>query len=183
MDMIGMLYIVHVRMIKKTTKEKVKQRLLMVGCEHKDIARKINWIIDGSKYESVAITDIVKVRQKVHVISTVITQHKEQIGPIISGTENSKYVDQVVPFDRNPSKLYAIGLTTTMSGCSKGHALRKTARALAISTTDEIKSSNEPSLSEDSIIQIEEIPFRSQHVRARDTSSEINPAHVIRNTK
>jgi len=175
-----MLYIVSVRMVKRSTNEKIKQRLLMVGCEKRDIARKIKWIVDGSKYNEVSITEVVKVRQKVHLLSTVTTQANELTGPVITQGETSRVVRQVTARgnDYKPN-LYAVGITTTMLGKDEDHALRKVGHAVVSSVSD-FDSHKGASLSADSKVVIEEIPHKSRTATARDVSNEINDAHFVR---
>ena len=38
---VGMLYLVNIKLTRKATNEKIKQRLLVVGCEVDDIERKL----------------------------------------------------------------------------------------------------------------------------------------------
>ena len=46
---IGMLYLVDIKLYRKSSNEKIKQKLLVVGCEADDIERKLRWAIDTSK--------------------------------------------------------------------------------------------------------------------------------------
>lgn len=76
---IGLLYIVRVRLVDGHTKEKIKHRLLMVGCERGDIERKLTWIFDPLKYSEMAVVDVRKVTDKIHIVNTVIEQPSESI--------------------------------------------------------------------------------------------------------
>lgn len=180
MEIIGMLYIVEIRMVKKSTNEKIKQKLLMVGCERRDIARKMKWIIDGSKYDEVSITNVEKVRQKIHLLQTVVTQVNEPTGPVIQQGESSKVVSQssLSGNDYKPN-LYAVGITTTMLAKDEDHAMRKTGHAIIASVSD-ITSRTGASLSGDSKVLIEQIPMKSRTASARDVSHEINTASFVR---
>ena len=74
---IGMLYLVNIKLTRKATNEKIKQRLLVVGCEAGDIERKLRWTIDTSKYDNFMIKSVEKIRNKVHVLGTTIEQLDE----------------------------------------------------------------------------------------------------------
>lgn len=180
MNVLGMLHIVDVRMFKKRTNEVTKQRILLVGCEAADIERKVRWIFDATEYDEFSITNVEKVREKMHILSTVITQRSENTGNQINRPDGTVPVNQMgTKIENNDSKLYAIGITTTMIAIDEKHALRKVARAILVSTSD-VKSHSAGSLSDDSTIKVEQIPFGSGYARARDVSGEINPAHFVR---
>lgn len=177
--LLGMLYLVDVSVHSKETGETVKHKLLLVGCELDDIERKMRWIFDSGQ-ESIVIKGIEKVREKVHFLSSAITQDKTPVGPVIERSENSQTIQQqqiiTEPYD---PKLYAIGITTTMLAKDQDHALRKVGNAI-LSRATVGKSHSGASLCEDSIVSVEEVPRSSGYAKARDTSNESNRAHVVR---
>jgi len=177
---LGMLYLVDVRLIHSTTGEKIKHRLLMVGCEQQDIERKLRWVFDVREFSSFAIVATEKVREKVHVLSTVITAETPAAGPIVEVGERTTVVPQglILREDYDPN-LYAVGITTTMLATDEAHALRKVGRALIASATAG-KSHSAASLSDDSRIQVERIPKSTGYAKPRDVSAESNRAHVVR---
>jgi hypothetical protein len=179
-NVIGMLHIVEVRLVSKDSEEKIKHKLLMVGCEAADIERKLRWVFDASKYQSFSVTSVEKVREKIHTLSTVITQEKAETEETIKRIENTQQIAGVPSMTEqyNPN-LYAVGITTTILAADEEHALRKVGRAL-MERTSQVKSGTAPMLSEDSTIQVEEIPKSSGFVRPRDVSSEVNKAHFVR---
>lgn len=179
-NVIGMLHIVEVRLVSKDSEEKIKHKLLMVGCEAADIERKLRWVFDASKYQSFSVTSVEKVREKIHTLSTVITQEKAETEATIKRIENTQQIAGVPSMTEqyNPN-LYAVGITTTILAADEEHALRKVGRAL-MERTSEVKSGTAPMLSEDSTIQVEEIPKSSGFVRPRDVSGELNKAHFVR---
>jgi hypothetical protein len=179
-NVIGMLHIVEVRLVSKDSEEKIKHKLLMVGCEAADIERKLRWVFDASKYQSFSVTSVEKVREKIHTLSTVITQEKAETEATIKRIENTQQIAGVPSMTEqyNPN-LYAVGITTTILAADEEHALRKVGRAL-MERTSEVKSGTAPMLSADSTIQVEEIPKSSGFVRPRDVSGELNKAHFVR---
>lgn len=178
--LLGMLYIVDVRLVRHDTGEKHKHRLLLVGCEHADIERKLRWMFDATEYKGMAITGIEKVREKVHFLSTVVTQPDAPVGPVIARDERSQVVPQqktlIEPYD---PRLFAIGITTTMLAKDHEHALRKLGHAL-VSHATEGRSHSGASLSADSTVAVEEVPRSNGYATARDVSNEANRAHVMR---
>lgn len=177
--MLGMLYIVDVRLVAKSG-ERIKQKILMVGCEKADIERKLKWVLDAAQYKEMSISGIEKVREKVHVINTIITEEPSPAGPIVTVGDRSVVVPtaKLHTNDYAP-KLFAVGIVTQMLGSDEYHALRKVGNAL---TTHGLaaKSHNGPRLSEQSTISVEEIPLSSAYAKPRDVSNEINPAHFVR---
>jgi hypothetical protein len=174
------LYVVEVRLVNTVTGERIKHKLLMVGSEAPDIERKLKWIFDGTMYKEFSIASIEKVREKVHFLSTVITQDKSPSGPVVKQVDGSKSVNQsvaAVPTAYAP-KLYAIGITTTMVAADEAHCMRKVGHAL-ISHAIEGRSHTGASLSEDSTIAIEEIPRANAYATVRDVSNEINKASFV----
>lgn len=178
--LLGMLYVVDVRLVRNDTGEKHKHRLLLVGCEHADIERKLRWVFDATEYKEMAITGIEKVREKVHFLSTVVTQPDAPVGPVIARDERSQVVPQqqtlTEPYD---PKLFAIGITTTMLAKDQEHAMRKLGHALVCHAT-EGQSHSGASLSADSTVAIEEVPRSNGYTNARDVSNEANRAHIVR---
>ena len=45
---LGLLYIVDVRMVERGTGEKLKHKLLVIGSEQSDIERKLRWMFASS---------------------------------------------------------------------------------------------------------------------------------------
>ncbi len=177
---LGMLYVVEVRMVDKSSREKIKQCLLVVGGEERDIDRKVRWIVDSSRYREVSITGIEKIRDKVHVLHTVVERESPTDAPVIDRGERTERVPQAKSvIQAEQPKLFAIGVTTTMMGLDSTHALRKVGHAILSHTTPG-KSHAGATLSEDSTIQVEQIPFSSGFARPRDVSTESNAAHFVR---
>jgi hypothetical protein len=177
---IGMLYIVDVSMSDKGGLKRVRQKLLLVGCEEADIERKIKWIIDGTKYNSFTIKSIVKVREKVHVLSTVYKEAAEVTTPTINRDGGTQVVPQGKTITKKyEPKLFSVGLATTMIGEDEKHALRKIGNALIASASD-VKSHSAASLSEGSTLVIEEIALSSGYSKGKDVSAEINNATFVR---
>jgi len=175
---LGMLYIVHLR-LRNRAGEKIKHRILMVGCEAADIERKLKWSFDMSRFDEFSITAIEKVKEKIHIISTVIEQQSEQPTVVIERDERSQLVGapsaNVQAYD---PKLFAIGVVTTMKALDQEHALRKVGRALVNSSIG--KSHDGPSLSPESTITVEEIAFPSGYATPRDVVNESNEATFVR---
>ena len=176
---LGMLYIVDVLLSNGGSGERTRHKLLMVGCEAADIERKLSWIFDPAVY-GITLKGFEKVREKVHFLSTVVTQPDAPVGPVIAREERSQIVPQqktiTEPYD---PKLYAIGITTTMLAKDQEHALRKLGHALVAQGT-EGKSHSGASLSSDSTVVIEAVPMANGYASARDVSNESNRAHVMR---
>jgi len=178
---IGMLHIVEIRMVTKGGGEKIKQRLLLVGCEAADIERKVKWLYEFEKYEQFAVTGIEKVREKVHVLSTSTTDNVENVADAtIKRAENTEQVHGLSAGVRGDArKLYAVGVTTTILANDEDHAVMKVGKAL-ISRVSKIKSVEGPKLSANSVLQVEEIAMSSGYATARDVGSESNKAHFVR---
>lgn len=176
----GMLYLVDVRLIRLATNEKIKHRLLIVGCEQKDIERKLRWVFDSREFSSISINSVEKVREKVHILSTVVTAEAPAVGPIVAIGERTTPVPQgSVLQEAYDPHLYAVGVTTTMLAKDEAHALRKVGSAL-IASASEGKSHSAPSLSAESQIQVERISKSSGYAKPRDVSAELNRAHLVR---
>lgn len=177
---LGMLYVADVRLIRAATGEKVKHRLLLVGCEAQDIERKLRWIFDAREFSEFALTGVEKIREKVHFLSTVITPPAAPVEAIVEIGERTAPVPRVATnteaYDPN---LYAIGITTTMLAKDEAHALRKVGNAL-LASASEGRSHTAASLSEDSQVQVERIPKSSGYTKPRDVSLESNRAHMVR---
>jgi len=178
--LLGMLYIVEVNVLDKSTGETAKHKLLLVGCEADDIERKMKWIFDTGNV-SWMIKGIEKVREKVHFLSTVITKDDLPSGPVIMRDENSKSVNQFSPqlTEAYDPKLFAVGIVTTMLAKDSDHALRKVATALMNRATVG-KSHTGASLHSDSTITVEEVSKSNGYASARDVSNEVNKAHMVR---
>ncbi len=177
---LGMLYVVEVRMVDKITWEKIKHKVLIVGGEEADIDRKVRWIFDSSRYREMSITGVEKIREKVHILQTVITQDKPAATPVIERGERTESVPQgKTIIDDVPLQMFAVGISTRMPARDSVHALRKVGHAIVSSTLPD-KSHSGASLSEDATVTVEQIPFASGYARPRDVSNEINRAHVVR---
>jgi hypothetical protein len=163
----GMLFMVHVSMKNIANDELIKNKLLMVCDKSSGIEDKLKWIFDASKFSSLRILSAEKIRQKIHILSTVTTQ--DDVQPHASISAKDSY---------NP-KLYAVGVSTLIHAGDQNHALRKVGRALTEKGTA-IKSSGTPTLSNDSTINVEEVPVSSGFSKARNVSSEINTAKFVR---
>jgi len=178
--LLGMLYIVDVNVLDKLTGENAKHKLLLVGCEADDIERKMKWIFDTGS-TSLMIKGAEKVREKVHFLSTIITKDQSIDSPVIMRDENSQPINQFSPqlTEAYDPKLFAVGIVTTMLAKDSDHALRKVATALMNRATVG-KSHTGASLHDDSTITVEEIPKSNGYASARDVSSEVNKAHMVR---
>lgn len=176
---LGMLYIVDVKVDNKSTRETIRHKLLMVGCEASDIERKLAWVFDPA-VNSIQLKGVEKVREKVHFLSSVIKQLNAPVGPVIESGERTQVVPQQTRLiEQYDPKLYAIGISTTMSAKDEEHALRKLGHAL-VSHATEGKSHSGASLSEDSTVTIEEVPRSSGYAMPRDVSAEANRAHFVK---
>ena len=179
-QLLGMLFVVNVRLVRERTRETVKHRLLLVGCEHADIERKIRWMFDVTEYREMSITGIEKVREKVHFLSSIVTQAGAPAEVSIARDEGTRPVPQqngsIESYD---PKLFAVGITTTMLAKDSEHALRKVGHAL-VSHATEGKSHSGASLSDDSTVVVEEVPRSNGYAMPRDVSHEVNRAHVMR---
>ena len=176
---IGMLYLVNIRLTRKASNEKIKQRLLVVGCEAGDIERKLRWTIDTSKYDSFMIESVEKIRDKVHVLGTTFEQLDEGLdGPVIVRGEGTKIVDQTV--DTVKHTRFAVGLATQVIAVDEDAALRKVGHSLVNHTLGNLSVSG-AKLSADSVLTIEELAPRNGTARARDVSNEATRARILRN--
>ena len=177
---IGMLYVIEVRMVDKVTQEKIKHKVLIVGGEERDIDRKVRWIFDSSRYRELSITGVEKIRDKVHILQTVITQDGGPRTPVIDRGERTESIPQGKAIIENaPLLMYAIGISTRMPARDSVHALRKVGHAIVSSTLPD-KSHSGASLSDDATITVEQIPFSSGYARPRDVSNEANTAYFVR---
>jgi len=178
--LLGMLYIVDVNVLDKSTRETAKHKLLLVGCEAEDIERKMKWIFDTGNV-NLMIKGAEKVREKVHFLSTIITKDESADSPVIMRDENSQTITQFSPqlTEAYDPKLFAVGIVTTMLAKDSDHALRKVATALMNRATVG-KSHTGASLHDDSTINVEEIPKSNGYASPRDVSSEVNKAHMVR---
>lgn len=177
---IGMLYLVDVRLVRAATGEKIKHRLLLVGCEQQDIERKLRWIFDAREFSEFSLGGVEKVREKVHFLSTVLTPAAAASGPVVEAGERTAAVPQAkTTIEQYDPHLFAVGVTTTMLAKDEAHALRKVGSALIASAT-EGRSHSAASLSDESQIRVERIPKSSGYAKPRDVSNESNRAHLVR---
>lgn len=177
---IGMLYIVSVRFTDRRSREITKQRLLVVGSEEADIERKLRWIYETDNFCEFALTSVEKVREKIHVLSTVVTQPSEPKKNTILREEGRQEEIKEPPTPDLPEMIhYAVGITTRVYARDHYHALRKIAAAINEHATDG-PTSTTSRLSSDSVLQIEEIPKTSPIARARDVSNRLAPAQFVR---
>jgi len=176
---LGMLYIVQLRLRRRDTGEKIKHRILMVGCEANDLERKLKWSFDMKVYDEFAITDIQKVKDKIHILSSVIEQDHSPAQATIErneGTQEFPYPPQEI--ERYDPKVFAVGLATMVRARDGDHALRKVGRAL-INSTDGHSHAG-AALSENSTLTIEEIPKPSGYAMPRDVTNEVNEPRFFR---
>lgn len=183
--MLGMLYIVDLRLVVRGTREVIKHRILMVGCEAADIERKLRWVFTQDKYLEISITHCAKVKEKIHVLSTTIMQEQAIPDAIIERPERSQEVfnsPQAAPIvSAEPAydpRCYAVGIATTVRAADTDHALRKVGNALLKRAHG--RSAAQASLSEDSTVTVEEIAFSDGFAKARDVSTESNKASFVR---
>lgn len=176
----GMLYVVDVRMQAIATGERLKHRLLLVGCEESDIERKLRWIFDQTVYSNLIVTGIEKVREKVHYLSTTIIQETAPSTPNIERADGTTPVPQAKQsIEKYDPHLFAVGITTTMLAKDREHALRKVGNALVASATQG-ESHSAAKLSDDSTITVEQIAKSSGYALPRDVSKESNRARMVR---
>lgn len=178
---LGMLHLVTVKLVKKTTKETITHKLLVVGDDASSIEQKMKWLFDKTEYSEMNIKSVEKIKEKVHFLSTTIVQNKDSLSiPVVEKNESTALVTQ--SFSENEKYdpiLFAVGITTTMLAKDENHAIRKVGSALINSAT-EGNSHSGASLSDDSQIQIEAIPKRSGYAMPRDVSNESNNAVFYR---
>lgn len=178
---LGMLYIVDVRMVDAVSGEKIKQKLIVVGVEAADIERKLKWFFDLKRFKEFSITGVEKVREKIHLVSTVITQETPANSPVIVRDEGTRHIPAgksvIEPYDPH---LYAIGIATTMLARDENHALRKTGNAVIHRALNQPMSGECPKLSDDSIVVVEQVALKSGYAMPRDVRNEINLAHIFR---
>lgn len=179
--LLGTLYIVTLRLVRHDSGEIVKHKLLMVGSEADDIERKLRWVFDATQYREFWVKDVEKVREKVHILSTIVNQPDAPVGPVIHVGDRSQVVQQqqtlIEPYQ---PKKFAVGVVTTMIARDEMHALRKVGNALIDHATTAVSHAG-AALSEDAQISIEEVPLASGFARARSVDGEATRAHVIRN--
>jgi hypothetical protein len=176
---LGTLYLVDLRLNDLRSGEKTKHKLLMVGCVEDDIERKLRWAFDFSKYDEVSITGVEKIKEKIHILSTTVTQNDTVPNAIIERDEGSQLIPHqktiTEPYDPH---LYAVGIATTILAKDPEHAMRKVGHAIVASAS--AHSHTGATLSEDSTITIEEVSRGSGVAKPRDVSSEVNKAHFVR---
>ena len=175
---LGMLYLVGVRFEDAKTREITKQRLLIVGCEAADIERKLRWIYEADRYTQFSITDVEKVRDKIHVLSTSITQPSDERKNTILRDEGRQEVVSDVQAHLPDMNHYAVAIATRVYARDSYHALRKVASAVQSMASDGLTAAAR--LSSDSTVSIEEIAKPAAHAKARDVSDSINKAHFVR---
>lgn len=113
------------------------------------------------------------------MLSTIITQEKLVLNPIVKSDEGSKIIPQASAIiSKDEPHLFSIGIAIRMIGADEKHALRKVGHALINANTD-FKSSVGPTLSEDATIVIEEIAFPTGIAKPRDTNYEVNAAKFV----
>lgn len=174
-----MLYLVGVRFEDAKTREITKQRLLLVGCEAGDIERKLRWIYEADRYTQFAITAIEKVSDKIHVLSTTITQPSDKPANSILRDEGRQQ-DVVDPRPELPDLIhYAVGISTRVYARDTYHALRKVAAAINAQGTDGLIDTT-ARLSSDSTVTVEEIAKPGTFATARDVSNVAQKARFVR---
>ena len=179
-SVVGMLYIVDVHLVNRSTQEQVKHKILIVGGEQSDIERKLRWVFDASTYSGFVIKSVDKVRDKVHFLSSVIQQPAPATPPVVERDGRSELVAQAKPTsERYDPNLYAVGITTTMLAKDEQHAIRKVANALMASATEGASHSG-ARLGDDSTVVVERIAKSSGYAMPRDMSNDSNTAHILR---
>jgi hypothetical protein len=174
-----MLYLVGVRFTDRRSREITKQRLLVVGGEEADIERKLRWIYETDNFCEFSITGVEKVREKIHVLSTTVTQPREVSKNTIL-REEGRQQEVIDPVPDIPDLIhYAVGITTRIYARDHYHALRKVAAALNEQSTDG-PTSTTARLSSDSVVQVEEITKPSAVARPRDVTNVKAKAHFVR---
>ncbi len=176
--LVGMLYMVDVNLEDDNLGEIIKHRLIMVGSERSDIDRKIYWMFRDSG-RRVFIVKVKKLREKIHIMRTFVTQKNEAGSVVIDRNDRSQVVTQGVSAESNGLKLFAVGVTTSMVAKDDLHAMRKVGNVL-ISRGTQTEMSSMASLSNDSNVIVEEIAFPRKHASARDVSNEVNRAKFVR---
>ncbi len=177
--LLGMLYVAEVRLVNRAG-EKIKHKILLVGCERDDIDRKMRWLFDATQYKEFHLQSVEKVREKVHFLSTTIVQDSQPETPIVVRGERSEPVQQIqTQQEAYDPLLFAVGIATTMLAKDAQHALRKVGHAL-ISHSLEGSSHSGAQLSADSTVEIEVISKSSGYAAPRDVSQEANRAHFVR---
>lgn len=176
---LGSLYIAHCRAFNRTTGELTKLKLLLVGGELDDVERRIRWVLDYAAYDELSITDVEKIREKVHIFSSVTT-FPDAPEKVVIDREGSQQPVRLPPngLHVEQMRMYAVGLATTVFAVDEKHAARKAGSALSNHGSALSTSANR--LSDGSTLTIEEIPKSSGIARARDVSSEINSARFVR---
>lgn len=181
-NILGMLYIVEVRLVSKKSHEKIKEKLLLVGSEYDDIEKKLSWIYDKDKYDQFSISNICKVRQKIHLLNRTITSLDEPDVPNIKRDDNTYKASEASCYnEKYDPNLYAIGLSTSTLAKDENHALRKIGNAL-LAKGGHVQSGC-GSLSNDSILTIEQIPLNSGYAMPRDVKNEALKASIVRGGK
>jgi hypothetical protein len=177
---LGMLYIVQLRLRRRDTGEKIKHRILMVGCEAADIERKLKWSFDAALFDEFAVTETLKVKEKIHILSTSIEQWSSPPNAVIAreeGTEEIGY--QPKEIERFDPKWFAVGLATVVRAKDADHAIRKVGHALVNQISGD-KSREGAYLSENSILTVEEVSKPSGYAMPRDVSKESQKATFVR---
>ena len=161
-----------------STGERIKHRLLVVGAGKDDVERRMRWHFDASKMRSLSITQVKKIDSSVTVLSTEVHQENVQVDPTIQRADGTVTVQTSHGATIADSlKRFAIGISTTILAVDAEHAIRSAGRAVMNYGTD---NATGPKLSEDSTVMVEEISGPSHFAKARDTSAEVNKAHIVR---
>ncbi len=176
---LGMLHMVTISLVKKTTKEKIVHKLLVVAPDVPGIEQKLRWMFDRTEYSEFVVKSVEKVKDKVHFISTSITQPQPVVAVVASEEGSRPIPSQPTSIEKYDPNLYAIGITTTMMAKDEQHALRKLGASI-LASCSEGKSHHASSLSDDSVIQIEQISKKSGYAMPRDVSIESNSASFVR---
>ena len=178
--LLGMLYLIDVRVSVLSTREIMKHHMLVIGGEEADIERKLRWMFDVTKYTDIRITSCVRIREKMHILRTTLLKESTEPDAVIKRLNDVQNVFQPTQVASSENgKFWAVGLSTTMHGFDEGHCIRKIARALAEAYAP-IKNKDAPVLSENSTLLIEEISEPSGFAMPRDVTGEANKAHIFR---
>lgn len=175
----GMLFLIDVTMENKNTNEITLSRFLIVADDESEISSRFTYQHDISDFENVRITNIQKIKQKIHLLSTR-TEIKRDSGNLINkdGLEipqnnSNKNSKEYLP------KIFSIGIATTIVASDEKHAMRKIGSYLLAANTIGGEKTQSP-LSENSKVMIEEVAKSSGFALPRDVSNESNRAMIFR---
>lgn len=180
--MLGMLFTCQVSLHRARTGERITHKVLMIGCEVDDIERKLRWMFAKNEFDEFAITKIERVKEKVHILSTVVTQDPPPMHAIIDRDDRSQTIPYPASTERDADqsyRIFALGVATKMPATDELHAMRKVGRAL-VAMGNSLPSESAPRLSDDAVVTVEPISRSSGHAKPRDVSELKARAHIVR---